>query len=234
MIKKFVFAAAFALAPLVANAADLPRKAPVAYVDPVYNWTGFYAGGSIGFGTAQNTYEDLDDWYNGYGARYTHAKVGAVFGGQLGYNFQSGHWVYGVETDMHYNTAKLTAVVNTCNSECAGVNTNANWMGSVRGRIGWAQDKTLFYVTGGLAYGNPDSKWYENSNPNEFNRTGWRVGYAVGGGVEYALSRQWSLRGEAIYYDLGSQNVTGITETSYNMRVSNNQIIGLFGANYHF
>jgi outer membrane immunogenic protein len=94
---------------------------------------------------------------------------------------------------------------------------NAPWsvnpqaLGTVRARLGYAADRALFYVTGGLAYGDPNATVaLTSSGTPEYSWTsnGWRTGYAVGGGVEYALSHTVTARVEGLYYNLGSTTVS--------------------------
>jgi outer membrane immunogenic protein len=219
-----------------AGAADLPVKStplPAASASP-FSWTGLYLGGSVGVAMHHNRYVDLDDWYNCIGCKYSSNSVGALFGAQAGYNWQVSNWVIGIETDIHHGTGKATAVVNGCDSECTSVETKTRWMGSVRGRLGFAVDRALFYATGGFAYGNPNSVWFEESNSNEFNRTKWRTGYVVGFGAEYAFTNHWTARVEGLYYNLGTETIRGVSERDYRMDVKNEQLAARFGINYKF
>lgn len=172
-----------------ALAADLPAKAPVytkapVYVDPGYDWTGFYVGGNVGYswGNSNSTLSLIDPG-TGTTLNSTATKFhmdGVIGGGQIGYNWQSGKWVFGLEADIQASgqagngsavCAGGTAAV--LNSACAighiGDTTPFNvpafpvtsnlaesldWFGTVRGRIGGLVDpRVLLYVTGGLAYG---------------------------------------------------------------------------------
>lgn len=238
-MRKFLLAST-AIAALItaapAGAADLPLKSrplPAAPA-PAFSWTGLYIGGSVGVAMHHNRYVDVDFWYNCFGCDYSSTSVGALFGAQAGYNWQVSNLVIGIETDIHYSTGKATAVVNGCDSECTSVETKARWMGSVRGRLGYAVDRALFYATGGLAYGNPHSVWFEESSPNEFNRTKWRTGYVAGFGAEYVFTNNWSARVEGLYYNLGTQTVRGLTEPEFRMDVKNEQLAARFGINYKF
>ena len=180
-------AAATLLITTGALAADLPMKAPVytkAPVVPVYNWTGFYAGvnGGYSWGNSSSTL-DLTDPGTGAVLMSTPTKFhmdGAIGGGQIGYNWQSGQWVYGLEADIQtsWQAGNGSAVcaggtATVLNSACAighigdtspfnvpafpvvsNLAESLDWFGTVRGRIGGLVDpKVLLYATGGLAYG---------------------------------------------------------------------------------
>jgi outer membrane immunogenic protein len=175
-----------------AGAADLPRryepmvtKAPV--VSPIYNWTGFYIGvnGGGGFGRSDWTRTGNFD------------LSGGLVGGTAGYNFQTGPWVFGVEGDIDWSNIKGNTVVG-CVPGCQTSNT---WLSTVRGRVGYAFDRFLPYVTGGLAVGDIRA---DVGNVNVAKNT--EAGWTVGGGVEFAVVNNWSLKAEYLYVDLGNFN----------------------------
>lgn len=174
-----------------ANAADMYRKAPPAtpIAAPVtaYNWTGLYAGVNLGGDFARDK----------LGAASTGSiNPGTVFGGlQGGYNFQTGPWVLGAEADVGYGRAKGTN---------GAVSFEKNWSGTVRARAGYAFDNVLVYGTGGLAWAN-----FKLADGVD-SRTTTRAGWTVGGGLEYAVNRNISVKGEYLYADYGEANV-GVT-----------------------
>jgi outer membrane immunogenic protein len=144
-------------------------------------------------------------------------KQAGVFtaGGQAGYNAQFNQFVLGVETDLNWmnSAVKTTGFVAPPNGIITNVSSSSaglRWLGTLRGRAGFAVDRALFYVTGGLAYGDARA----SSNASNFDGTntdlyagsvsGIRVGYAVGAGLEYAVTNNISLKGEYLYYNLGS------------------------------
>src|SRR5262245_4505512 len=152
-----------------AFAADLPArvtKAPPALVSPAYNWSGFYLGVHAGYTFA----EDEDITTTGQAqANVTNVAIGArparvglgrdgfIGGGQMGYNWQvSPNWVFGLEADISYVDVRLDGTVVGISSAGAPLNntfrTRMEYFGTVRGRIGYAWDRTLLYATGGLAY----------------------------------------------------------------------------------
>jgi outer membrane immunogenic protein len=136
-------------------------------------------------------------------------------GGQVGYNAQFNQLVVGVETDLNWmnSAVKTTGFVAPPNGIITNVATSTaglRWLGTLRGRAGFAVDRALFYVTGGLAYGDTrastNSSNFDGTNTDLYagSVSGVRAGYTVGGGMEYAFTDNISLKGEYLYYNLGS------------------------------
>ena len=153
-----------------ANAADMYRGADMggpAYVS--VNWSGLYAGVNGGYGWS-NRDDNLD-------------PAGGFGGGQIGFNLQRGPVVVGVEADLQGAGISDSG---------GGVTSSLDWFGSVRGRAGYAFDRTLIYATGGFGYGQ-----VTNAGVSE-TQTGW----VVGGGTEYKITPVWSAKAEYQYFDL--------------------------------
>jgi outer membrane immunogenic protein len=187
-IRAGIAVVALLIAPISAVAADLPRpsyKTPV-YVAP-FSWNGFYVGlnGGYMFGQAK---------WSGAAAFETTPK-GWLGGGTLGYNFQTGVWVWGIEGDIDYVALKGTAD----SSFCAGCTFKETWLGTLRGRVGYSFDRWLPYLTGGLAYGN---MYIQGPSGGSENKT--KAGWTLGAGVEYAFLGAWSTKLEYLYVNLGS------------------------------
>src|SRR5580765_7619808 len=147
-------AAAFAAAPAIA--ADLPLKAPPLPPPPVFSWTGFYIGANIGGKWANVGHE-----VTGAGTTFTFNNDTAssfIGGGQIGYNWQTGAWVFGIEGDIDAQDFSRSRVVGTTIGPFIAGDTfsaESRWQASLRGRIGYAAwDRTLLYVTGGGAWTN--------------------------------------------------------------------------------
>lgn len=179
-----------------ASAADLPRpynKAPTYVAPTYYNWTGFYAGLNGGYG-----------WSNSFG---TDAK-GAVYGAQLGYNWQTGAFVFGVEGDFQGTSIKASDTVGAVTAEA-----KISSFATVRGRIGYAFDRLMIYGTGGWAY--VDTKATLSAGGLSIDDSAWSSGYAVGGGVEWAAWNRWSVKGEYLFVHSGDVTLTlaGATAT---------------------
>ena len=141
---------------------------------------------------------------------------GFAGGGTLGVNLQAGNLVYGLETDINWLSNKTTYLdPNVINNFQPSETNRLNYLGTVRGRLGLAVDRTLIYFTAGLAYANVNNTLLNFSSngfstfelPN-FNANSTRFGWAVGAGVEYGLTPNWTIKGEALYADLNGANAT--------------------------
>lgn len=177
-------------------AADLPaRPAPVIYA-PVFTWTGFYVGLNAGIGWAGSRDVVITGPTVASSAVLTGGGGDGAFvgGGQIGYNWQSGSIVYGLETDIQYVDAGGSVAWGPYTWWARGEDDGA-YFGTVRARLGYAIDRTLIYITGGLAYGGL------NSNPLTGNNTS-NTGWTIGGGVEYAFTNNWTIKLEGLYVDL--------------------------------
>jgi outer membrane immunogenic protein len=204
-----VFAAAlvaFALASGGAAAADLvPYGQPAPYGQPSrgYFWQGPYLGANIGYqwGSVSNAGND---------------PSGVMGGIQGGYNWQLGQFVFGAETDLQMSDA---------DDRFAGWKFSNPWFGTLRARAGYAMNNILFYGTVGLAYGTLRAQ--NIATGIEESRT--TIGWAAGGGMEVALTGNWSAKAEYLYVDLG--------ERSYNLTGADHGIsssILRLGVNYRF
>lgn len=147
-------------------------------------------------------------------------------GGLAGYNWQAGALVLGGEADFgafnlsgsRFGSAKFPSEVF---GFAFGQSVDTNWLATVRGRLGWSMSSLLLYVTGGVAFTDlhvstafNDAASSTNNNLAPFNATGFgsesktKAGYVVGGGLEWALTQNWSIRGEYLYVDFGSVNTS--------------------------
>lgn len=203
-----------------ANAADLGASS---YKDGSYGptWAGVYVGINGGYGLSANNstiYAYAND--PGVGATTTSAttdydKSGGFGGGQIGYNFQRGRVVYGVEADIQGagigGSGSAFASAGGITSSPSR-DSNLDWFGTVRGRVGYSYDRALFYFTAGFAYGGTHGSasmaMNDNGAPYNFthNVSATQTGYVLGGGIEYALTPAWSVKGEYQYIDLGGEN----------------------------
>ena len=188
----------------MAHAADIgshplpPPRAPV--LVPFFTWNGFYAGinAGYGFGTSK--------WTNTVtGVSTGNFDVeGALAGGTAGYNLQLGGYVLGIEGDIGWNFAigsttsgsNQGSAVPGCGTTCE---TASDWLGTLRGRLGYALDRFLPYVTGGASFGNIEGT---AASGGSFSKTA--IGWTAGGGLEYAFLNNWSAKVEYLYVDLGT------------------------------
>lgn len=229
----------------VASAADLAArpytKAPV--MVEVWNWTGFYIGGNAGYSWGRsNTDVSYFNTATGLPIVLPPGSVssggfdmnGAIAGGQIGYNWQSSNWVFGLEADAQwsgekgsnrYNCAStvipaggvclpgLTFLPAGATGTALTVDQSLEWFGTVRGRAGvLVTPKVLFYGTGGLAYGSikTTGTLAGNNGANGLavasvgSNSDVRVGWTVGAGVEGKITTNWSAKLEYLYMDLQS------------------------------
>jgi outer membrane immunogenic protein len=207
----------------LAQAADLPRRydAPSAAYDPspVYSWNGLYVGGSAGVG------------FGGFGgvgtADFGRSPMGGVFGLTAGYNYQSGKLVVGVEGDYAFSHISDSAVP-AAGAVSSGVVQN---LSTVRARFGYAADRLLIYATGGYAGGNVRGNY--SSVPFVGEESHYSNGWALGLGMEYAITPHFSLKAEYLYAGLGSNTFFGANPlymTSASANISQLRA----GVNYHF
>ena len=234
------------------QAADLPVKAPVAApYAPL--WAGWYVGAHLGaIGDRSRLGSFLAAPVGPGGVAYCWADncafnrsttaTGLLGGLQLGYNFQTGALVYGVETDISFSTAKKTITGPIPFQGIWTAETGSRVFGTTRLRLGYAFDRSLLYVTGGVAYADMRNR-FQACTPGFCgltvpftNSTGWRAGYTVGGGWEYAIARNWSLKAEALHYGLGTKRIvaTDGTNSGYGLTDRMTGWVARAGLNYLF
>ncbi len=196
-----------------AFAADLPSRAPPpVYVPPVpiFTWTGIYIGGQIGYawGTS-NT--NIGDNFGDFTSFSTNNN-GVIGGAHVGYNLQLNQFVIGLEGDVDGSSLSKTvsgtafvggpAFVALVPVTISG---NLGVQGSIRGRLGYAWDRVLLYATGGVAFGGFSGSIQTPFGFDSLSTT--RVGWTVGGGLEYAVTNNWSIRAEYRYTQFGHSTV---------------------------
>ena len=117
-----------------------------------------------------------------------------LFGATLGYNWQTGGFVYGLEGDFAMSMVKGSVACDAATCE-----TKNTYLGTARGGVGYAFDRYLPYVTGGVAFGNIKAT---NLNPGFSTATASKIGYTFGAGLEYAFMGNWTAKIEYLYVDL--------------------------------
>lgn len=243
MLRTLVSAAAaaslLALAP--AFGADLRvAKAPIVAPVPVWNWSGFYIGGHVGGGIGDadvalfpgagwtiNGSPTAAPWLIDNGSPKLRSS-GALGGVQAGFNVQNANWVWGVEADISatgISASRNTGVlvpppVTTLADRSLHERDELRWLATFRGRLGYAAQQWLLYITGGAAVG--ERAFSQNIlvepqpgfNNNRGATSTTRVGWTAGAGFEYLLSRNWSVKGEYLYVDLGKVSVFSDSDTA--------------------
>ncbi|MGO4712651.1 outer membrane protein [Bradyrhizobium sp. 2TAF24] len=271
-MKKVLLSTAVALVGIAtvagsASAADLAArpytKAPP-IVEPIFTWTGWYigvnGGGSFGGSStgklaAFSTAPAGNDFTPAVAAGGTPRALGVKHnggfgGGQIGYNWQTGPWVWGLETDIQGASigSASTVVFPGGGGIVPSVSTGRDridWFGTFRGRVGYAADRVLFYATGGLAYGEAKSSISNIYTPNTAgvfvgSKSDTRVGWAAGAGIEWAFLPGWSLKGEYLHVDLGRTSVNATDPINFpggafaTYRFKHDFDSARVGINYHF
>jgi outer membrane immunogenic protein len=228
----------------VGQAADMAVKAPPPppMMAPLFTWTGFYIGGNLGAAWASRTVTDA------FGNDFTRSSDGRFMGGgQLGYNWQTGGFVFGVEGDIDgiasNNNTSAALLIRGAGPFVVSAG-DGRWVATLAARFGWAIDHVLLYgKAGGGWIGNDNGITVTNLGTGTvFGSAGGnnsRGGWLLGGGVEWAVSNNWSIKGEYNYIGLGNRTVVvpvivggGVVDTfgSANRNVS----LVKFGFNYSF
>ncbi|TKT73004.1 porin family protein [Afipia massiliensis] len=250
-MRKLLTTAAFlAFAISSASAADMaPRyKAPPPVVAPIWTWTGFYAGIHVGYGWSDSSVVITQTGFPGLDvATLGSDSNGVVGGGQIGYNWQfAPSWVLGIEGDISGTGIRTTnsAAVTVGGAPFPGLfhlqDRSVDWMASIRGRLGFTWDRWMIYGTGGGAWADIN---YRNHlvvggafNPLDVSRT--QSGWVAGGGVEYAVSNNWTVRAEYLYYDFGDETIINLSPIvaggANNARWDNQFHVVRAGVNYKF
>jgi outer membrane immunogenic protein len=255
-----------------ASAADLPVYSKAPPVAVVFDWTGGYIGTNVGYswgrGVTDGTVTGTQTIVATRAATIVNpvslplsgrADVnGFIGGGQFGWNWQRGTFLYGLEGDIQLSNERGSGDVCTVAGCPAGSSVftrdyKLDWFGTARGRLGYLPaERLLLYVTGGLAYGNfSGSSWTLPLDVGTWSQL--RAGWTVGAGVEAMLGNNWSVKFEYLYMDLGHvggssannttvatvgpiQGITTTTTTSlaYLFNTKFTDSIVRVGLNYHF
>ncbi|MBY3252666.1 porin family protein [Rhizobium laguerreae] len=242
----------------LAIAADPFEAAPAPEAPDTFSWSSFYVGVNAGYGfggdgdisSGGQLGPNIANMATGARPRSVDLdRNGILGGGQIGYNWQAGSLVYGLEADISFTEIDddrniVTPQINTGLAQGNVFRSEFDYLGTVRGRLGFALDRTLFYGTAGLAYGRSTMSvdMFAPNGVRQFTgeKTETNVGYAVGAGVEYAVTSKISLKSEYLYYDLGEEelNVQAIPGTGvaggYDSKFNNDGHLFRVGLNYKF
>ena len=217
LIKLALFATVGCALAAPAMAADLsarpvytPPPAPVAAT--VFSWTGFYIGGNLG-----GKWGGFDQTLSGPANSITFSRGDSnaefVGGGQIGYLWQTGQVVFGIEADIDATRLRDSVTVGSAFGPFVPGDTlevRNDWQSSVRGRIGWAFDRTMVYVTGGGAWANLKATGtFVPFGPTPgltVSRDKTVFGWTIGGGLDYMLAGGWSLGAEYRFTSFEKEN----------------------------
>jgi outer membrane immunogenic protein len=187
---------------LPANAADTYQGGPGASLKdepafPAMSWAGFYFGNHVGYQWGNVDYR-VFDLFNGKTVRSgSFSADGVIGGGQAGYNFQAGHWVFGLEADLGGLDLSGNKLDTTPHVPNRLISSSGGFYGDFTGRLGYAMDRTLIYAKGGAAFLNAEF----NHNLISDRDTLW--GWTAGAGVEYKIAPDWSAKIEYQHFDFG-------------------------------
>ena len=258
-----------------AFSADMALKAPPLPVPVPYDWSGFYVGANGGYGWDPANLNFSPAAFAsailgpfGYVVTGSSGPVnlsvnpqGWLGGVQLGYDWQRGAAVYGVEADfdgaaINGSTSAPFFVTGTLGGDIAdftgnvGLTQKIDFLSTLRGRLGWASDNVLLYGTGGFAWGHVitsvNTFGIKEAAIGQFSPAelaalqvgassdSFRYGFAVGAGIEWALAHNWSIRGEYLFIDLlGGPGTLGIPGGAVSFNYLPIQVVR-FGFNYQF
>ena len=214
-------------APLsMARAADMPLKAPPPPPAPAWSWTGFYVGVDAGYGWNQNTGDAIcitpAGTVFGLGCTNPTGSVmqpsGGLVGGEAGYNYQSGIFVAGIETDLQWSSIKGSGTTLLYeNPIFVGpvatytATSNMDWFGTTRARVGFLPtERLLLYATGGVIYADESATAVGMSLPGHLpaiapaSASATLAGGTFGAGLEYAFNGNLSAKVEGLYYNMGT------------------------------
>jgi outer membrane immunogenic protein len=205
-----------------ASAADLPVKAPP-IVATAPSWTGFYGGVNAGWGWSKADYvatpfgtsaiADMPVQASGNQAN------GALFGGQVGYNWQIRNWLLGIEGDISGagingsgTTNVPSIIVPPLSNDGTMASVNVQWLASIRGRVGALVGSGLLYATGGAAWEGVQTTAFATAEtaPAVFGQTATgrfsttKSGWVAGVGYEWMIAPKWTVRAEYLHYGFGN------------------------------
>ena len=193
---------------------------------PLRQWTGLYAGVNVGYGLA-----GISD---NAPLAITSLMSGVIGGAQIGYNYQTGSWVLGVEADIQASAQSVSYSRNLPIVGDLTVGHKIPYFGTVRGRFGYAFDCgcVMAYATAGLAYGAYQP--FASAGGVTISDTFRKSAFAIGTGVEWRVWTNWSAKLEALYLDTGNIGspvvLPGIGPISMRVR----DAVTRLGLNYHF
>jgi outer membrane immunogenic protein len=196
-----------------AQAADLGVEDVPAIYRSAHVWAGIYAGGSVGYGRGNATHTFTTEFSDGFPDVSLSGEddiKGAIYGGHIGYNWQSGQVVAGIEAGINGTDMDGTTLIDAVDTTA---DTDLNWYAAAVARLGYARGNWLLYGFGGVAWGDVDTSTTDLGGGSFGSGSSDHVGWTAGVGVEYAVSERFSVRVEYSHVDLGEESLASITET---------------------
>lgn len=189
----------------IAGAADLPSKvaSPVPAITPQANWSGFYLGLQAGLARSTDTHSDLDYWYFNH-TNIERSSNAPAFGIKAGYDQSFGSVIAGVVSEVSTGNFKAGKEVSPLDPSY-NIRSQANFLGSLRGKLGVGVSDIALYATAGVAFSNTKHKYNETDGSGEhYNSSGKTTGWVVGLGADYAINSKTSVGLELSHYNFGS------------------------------
>jgi len=238
-----IAALATGIAAQPSHAADLPLKAPAAVAAPLYNWSGIYIGGNIGYGWSDAGWTDQDDTtlFGDYVPPdgFSNKLSGIIGGGQIGFNYQTGNWVLGAEAMFDAASVKGDFASDTLFG--AGddqFEARIKTLMLFTARVGYAWNNVLAYGKAGIAAANIEASVSDDVGPNtgSGSESHWLAGPTVGAGLEYGITPNLSIGAEYDYIHLDSSSYQlGDASGSYSWDVNVEDVhMVLAKLNYRF
>lgn len=199
-----------------ARAADMPVKAAPAPFTPVpaMNWSGFYLGGALGWGWGRDKVTNLNGYNTFPGQTFNNDPNGFIGSGTLGYNFQNGPVVYGIEGDLGWFDLSRRQVQPGSPGGDTKSKLGSGLYGDVTARLGYAWNQSLLYAKGGWAFYDGNARVDDDCNIapcggalNSSNRKDFMGGWTIGAGYEQMISPTMSWKIEYQHFDFGRETV---------------------------
>jgi outer membrane immunogenic protein len=211
-----------------------PTSPPPVYKSPppIYDWTGIYIGINAGYGSGNSNWSD-----GPVGTTGNFSLTGFLVGGTLGANYQVGEYVFGIEADGDWthlsgNSGLTCGAISAVVPPPDGCQTQSRWLATLRGRVGYALDRVLFYGTAGAAFGDLQA----GLNPPSTFDSSIEAGWTVGVGAEFGITPNWTAKVEYLFVDLPNGACTTATNCAgaAGSTVSFNESIVRAGVNFKF
>ncbi len=211
------------------------------------NFGGWNAGVNGGVAVQNTTWNDLDNWIDNFGNDFNSSSIsrqrtGGTVGASLGYMWQTGCTVFGVEGDFNYafGLDKTTTASPAVGGTTLSLHDKVSWWGTLRTRGGIAVDNVLLYLTGGLAAARLQHDWtiVDPAPATEsFSAHETRWGGVVGAGAEWAVNDRWSIKSETLYIAFAEDHTSAFSTAggqTVNFRTQDSLWISRIGATYRW
>jgi outer membrane immunogenic protein len=215
----------------------MPAKAPYVAPVPLFSWTGFYLGANVGGVSGRSSISDdpatTAAWLGG---TTTSANGAGVIGGfEAGYNWQLANVVLGIEGDVSFSSLSRSVIATSIQpGPFDSYGSHLSTLATLRGRFGWAFDRTLIYATGGAAFANLKDTFTDRANPFTAIPGSSVTGWTVGGGIEYAFTDHWSAKAEYLHVGFPTRTANDSIGNGYAFDFKDSLDIGRAGINYKF